>query len=234
MWSVPPRLVQALVLSAISWTTSCSLERPLTVDLASQLKGRRLARTERLTPPFDSGKPKVHLGLIGALVDSSIEAESDAAKAFEESSLLDPAQTISRQLSRDVEHRYGLGHASRPVQFDSDDVTQIAVLDSSADLVLDIWTNSWNLEPLREDLSKRYLQYSANLRLIDARAVHGIDGKRGLVIAEGTCESSPAVPSSAATRNQMLADGARRLRDEVEQAQQVCIHDFRTQLLQPH
>jgi hypothetical protein len=233
MLSVSRLLVQRVVRCALVWcVTSCALQRPLSADIASQLNGRKLSRTERRTPSFSSAKPRPALGLIGALVASESTSESEAAKAFDEDGLVDPAQAISRQLSQDLEFHYGLRHAPRRLWCESDDVTTIAAADSSADLVIDVWTNDWGLVPLREDLSKFHLHYAANLRLIDARSVHGIDGKKGLVIAEGTCERSPEEPSSAATRNELLADGARRLHAELEQAVQVCIHDFRSQLLQ--
>jgi hypothetical protein len=230
--SISRLLVQIVVLGGlVSYTLGCSLQRPLSTDQTSQLKGRTLARTERRRPPFFSAKPVQPLGLIGALVAAAYPSESDAAKAFDENGLVDPARAISRQLSRDLEQHLGLRHAPRRISFDSDDVTTIAVAAPDADLVIDIWTDDWSLVQLREDLSKFHLHYAASLRLIDARAVHGIDGKKGLVIAEGTCERSPEAPSSSATRNEMLADDARLLHAELEQAVQACIQDFRSQLL---
>jgi len=127
------------------------------------------------------------LGLIDALVAGAYAPESDAAKAFDENGLVDPARTISRQLSQDLEQHFGLRHGSRRISFDSDDVTTIAVAAPDADLVIDIWTDAWSLEQIREDLTKFHLHYAASLRLIDARAVRAIDGKKGLVIAEGSC-----------------------------------------------
>ncbi|HEX2672487.1 MAG TPA: hypothetical protein VHM25_16510, partial [Polyangiaceae bacterium] len=76
--------------------------------------------------------------------------------------------------------------------------------------------------------------YRAYMRLIDARTVHAIDGKTGAVIAEGTCERAPDDLSGAATREQWLADGGRRLKDELKQAERTCIHEFRSQLLPAH
>ena len=169
-------------------------------------------------------------GALGALLASALSPPS--VQDFDESSLVDPAQAISRQLSRDLERRYGLRHASQPVPFDADDVTKVTALAPSADLLIDIWTDGWSLVALRDDVSKFHVHYAANMRLIDARAVHAIDGKTGLVLAEGTCERAPDEPSSATTRDQLLADGARRLKAELEQAAKTCIHEFRSQLLQ--
>jgi hypothetical protein len=167
-------------------------------------------------------------GTLGVLV--AVAAESDAQPS-DGAGLVDPAQAISRQLSLDLEHHYGLRHAKRPILFDSDDETTIRAADPSADVVIDIWTERWSLVELSEDLSKLHLHYAANMRLIDARTVHALDGKTGLVIAEGTCERSPEGAATAATRDQLLADGARRLKAELAQAVQGCIHDFRSQLL---
>ena len=242
MGSFSFRSVQSLVLCAlVCCTMGCSLQRPLSADTASQFNGRRLARTERHAQLFSSGKPTFPpggvLGAVGGAVGGLVAAAmaSDAAAPdFDESSVVDPAPAIARQLCHDLEQHYGLRDAARPVPFDSDDVTQITGVDPSADMVLDIWTDDFSLVPLREDLSKFHLHYVANLRLIDARAVHAIDGKAGLVIAEGTCEESLEAPSSSATRSELLTDGARRLKAELKQAVQLCIRDFRSLLLHSH
>jgi hypothetical protein len=153
---------------------------------------------------------------------------------FDANSFVDPALALSRRLSRDLERHYGLRHAPQTISFDSDDVTKVTTAAPSADVIIDIWTDGWGLAQLREDLTKFQVHYRAYMRLIDARTVHAIDGKTGAVIAEGTCERAPDDLSGAATREQWLADGGRRLKDELKQAERTCIHEFRSQLLPAH
>ena len=171
-------------------------------------------------------------GAIGGLLVASMANPN--AQVFDENSVVDPALAISRRLSRDLERHYGLRHAPQAIPFDSDDVTKVTAAAPSADVVIDIWTNDWSLVQLHEDLTKFQVHYSASMRLIDARAVHAIDGKTGVVIAEGTCERAPDDLASAATRDQWLADGASRLKAELKQAVQTCVHDFRVRLLPLH
>ena len=235
MGSLWRRSVELIALCALaSCSGAYSLQRPLDPDSAKQLSGRWLARTERRSADFSSSKPMAHPlaamgGLLGVLIDSGLD--SGDVEGFDENRVVDPARAISRQLRHDLERHYGLRHARRAVPFDADDATKLAALDPSADVVIDVWTEDLSLLALREDTSKFHLHYVAGLRLIDARAPHPIDGKTGLVIAEGTCERAPDDPASAATREQLLADGARRLKSELEQATQTCIRDFRARLL---
>jgi hypothetical protein len=238
MSHVSRRSVAALALCGLSCASGCSLQSPLGTDTASQLNGRWLSRTERRGPPFSSAQPMAVPG--GAMVGGALGGLVAAAmlqptgQVFDQNSVVDPALAISRRLSRDLERHYGLRHAQRLIPFDSDDVTKVTAAAPSADVVIDIWTDDWSLVQHHEDLSKFHLHYSASMRLIDARAVHAIDGKTGAVIAEGTCERAPDEPSSAATRDQFLADGARRLKAELKQAEQACVHDFRARLLPAH
>jgi len=219
----------------------CSLQQPLSAEAASQLNGRWLSQTERRTPSFVSAKPMGYpmaaagaaAGLTGAFTAAAFQSDA-GAQVLAENHIPDPARAIARQLSARLEQHFGLHHASRPIWTDSDDATKLAAAEPTADLVIDVWTESWSLSPTGEDLSKLHVQYAANMRLIDARVVHTIDGKRGLAIAEGTCERSPEEPASALTREQLLADGARLLKAELEQAVRECVRTFRTQLLQDH
>jgi len=107
---------------------------------------------------------------------------------------------------------------------------EIAAAHPSADLVLDVRTG-WDLEPLPRDSSKYRFTYLAHLRLSDAKIVHLIDGKKGAVIADGTCSRLSEETTSAPSYDELLANGAQRLKDEIGGAARFCAEEFRAKVL---
>ena len=75
---------------------------------------------------------------------------------------------------------------------------------------------------------KYRVRYTAYIRLIDAKFVHLIDEKKGIVIAHGTCSYIQEETPNAPTYDQLLADGAQRLKDELEVAARFCLDEFRS------
>jgi hypothetical protein len=229
---------QALVFSVLLLSTAgCAVQRPLNPDTATSLKGRALTRTARHSPIF---KPavKVPTNLFSFVYRRTpfyAAKTSDAGdQVLRANEIDDPAQAISRQLSQDLEQRYGLRRTPRAIVFNEDDASKLSVAYPSADVVIDVWTQDWGLIPLHDDPSRYHLSYVANFRLIDAKSVRPINGKSGLVLAEGTCSRLPEAPSSCASAEQFMADGARRLKDELALATRACLEEFSTRLLGQH
>jgi hypothetical protein len=179
---------------------ACAVQQhPLTATAAASLKGRRVAMTARPPTPFFVTEPnKNHFnpyGLVGGLAIAA--AMSDAgARIFRENGIADPAPYMAQQLSDDLRRRYGLKLEQQALYITDDDPKQITAAHPAADLLLDVWINSLSLEPFSHNPSKYRVRYTAYLRLIDAKIVHLIDGKKGLVIAHGTCSRIPEETSS--------------------------------------
>jgi hypothetical protein len=114
----------------------------------------------------------------------------------------------------------------------ADDPTAIFAAAPSADLVLDVWTDSWGVKSLESGEESKYrATYQVEVRIIDAKAVRPIDGKAGVVLAEASCsdpgEDTPHAPNYA----QFLDDGARLLKKDLDAATQFCVADFRSRIL---
>jgi len=73
--------------------------------------------------------------------------------------------------------------------------------------------------------------YGADLRLIDARGRRPIDGKSGVVIAEGSCGYETPETTKKLTWHQMLTDGARLTKDELARAEQFCVGELEHKVL---
>lgn len=85
--------------------------------------------------------------------------------------------------------------------------------------------------PVGQDSSKYGVTYVAALRLIDARMERLIDGKKGVVIADGSCRRVPEKSSSALGYQDFLANRAERLKNELEGAAHSCTDEFRAKVL---
>lgn len=223
----------ALSLVATLALSACAGEQlPLTPSVAASLRGRQIATTSRSLTPFfviEPGKSYNGSGLLQLAYWSDV-----GARILRENGIADATPNTRRQLRDDLQHRYDLKIARQPLYVSAnDDVTQIAALDPEADLLLDVWIDAQSLQPftLTHDPSKYQVRYTLNLRLIDAKIVHPVDGKKGAVIARGRCNFAPDETPSAPTYDEMLANGARRLKHELELAAQTCTQQLRSTIL---
>ena len=157
---------------------------------------------------------------------------SDAgARVFRDNAIADPAPYMAQQLGDDLRRRFGVQLEQQAVYVSDDDPKLITAVHPAADLLLDVWLDSLSLEPLPQDPSKYRVRYTAYLRLIDAKFVHVIDGKKGLVIGHGMCRRIPEDAAHAPSYDDFLANGAQRLKHELEIAALSCVEEFRTKVL---
>ena len=223
-----------VVVAAFNLSACAGQQHPLTATAAASLKGRHMATTARRPTPFFVTKPGTNHynsgGAVGALVIAA--AMSDAgARVFRDNAIADPAPYMAQQLGDDLRRRFGLQLEPRTVYVSDDDPAQITAAYPAADLLLDVWIDTVSLDPLPQAPSKYRVSYTAYLRLIDAKFVHVIDGKRGLVIGHGTCRRSPAEAANAPSYDEFLANGAQRLKQELDAAALSCVEEFRTKVL---
>jgi hypothetical protein len=225
-----------ILIVAINGAACAVHQHPLTAATAASLQGRRVVTTARPPTPFfvtEAGKDYFNpYGLLGAMAVAG--SMSDAgARIFRENGIADPAPNMEQQLSDDLRRRYGLKLERQAIYITDEDPKAVTAAHPEADLVLDVWINNLSLEPFTQGSLKYRLLYSAQVRLIDAKIVHPIDGKEGLVIARGTCSRKPAETSSTPTYNDFLANGAQRLIREIDVATQFCAEEFISTVLGP-
>lgn len=229
---------------AMALCTCAATQHPLTTATAANLKGRRLKITVRPQTPLIVNPPRpsavvavptvLAVGVIGARLVGTSPGPGDAdqgASIIRQNGLVDPAAFMAQELGDDFGRRYGLTLERQTIYIDDDDVTRIALADPSADVVLDVWINSLRLGQLSQSETGYGLSYGAYLRIIDAKVVHPIDGKRGIVLARGSCSRAPDQRLGAPTYDDFLADGAQRLKYEIDLAVQFCIDQFRAAVL---
>ena len=223
-----------LAAAVISVAACAGLQSQLTAEAAANLKDHRLATAVRRTPPLTGSIPNLSAPALGGLTGglTAASAVSDAGERMvRENEIADPAFTIARELGNTLLRRYGLRPSPVVLAAVDDDPTRISAVDPTADLVLDVWTDAWGLEPFDFNDPRYKVGYRVNLRLIDAKVVRPIDGKSGAVIAEGTCTHLSEDTPRAPTYDQLLADHADRLKNELAAAARFCVKDFRSKIL---
>ena len=209
---------------------SCALQSPLTTEAAAKLNGRRLTTVVRRSTPFLVSKAHMAPDLASP-IGGVIAASDIGERLVRENAIADPAFTIARELDDELRRRYGLRQSPTLLAAVDDDPTRIGSLDAASDLVLDVWTDHWEMGRFDNDDPGYVVTYQVNLRLIDAKVVRAIDGKSGAVIAEGTCVRNSEEAPGRPTRDGLLADHARRLKDELDAATRFCINDLSVKIL---
>jgi hypothetical protein len=210
---------------------ACALQRGLTADTAASLKHRQLTTTVRRAPALYvvvAGMPP--LGLAAA-IGTSIARSEAGLRLVRENEIQDPAFKIAEELGERLRRVYDVRASTPVLGFVDDDPTKISQATPAADLVLDVWTDNWSMEPFTSDDPQYRVRYLVNIRLIDAKGAPTVDGRSGVVLAEGTCRCVSEDESLAATYDELVADHARRLKNELETAVEVCVEDFSSRVL---
>lgn len=111
--------------------------------------------------------------------------------------LRDPSTTVATELKQALMTGHGMVETT-----------------GTPDLVLDVDTVNWDFRPFRGNAHRMYVVYSGRARLTDTRL--------GRVVAEGVCRSVQEPDGNAATVDTLLANGARVLREELQDAGRDC------------
>lgn len=171
-----------------------SAARPLDTVPANALRNRSLAIRTGSTPSFYADTPgRRTFGILGVIV-----MMREGNNLVEEHGLEDPAGQLSEDLLTALASRNAMRTSSR----------------DAADLLLDVKTINWDFRPYRNDPDNLFVVYSARIRLIDQRT--------NTVLASGKCRSRRDREGDSATLEQLLADGATRLQQELREAAHEC------------
>lgn len=212
------RMWLIVVVGAI--VVGCASTIPLTPDAAKALTNREVTVARYEQPSFwPMSREKLALGLMH---HSFLIIAGDELVA--QNKIDDPAKYIGQQLSQDLAARYGTTVASNPVKLADDDVEAIAKNHPTVDLVLEVRTTFWGFMYYTADTDRHRVNYAAHLRLVDV--------KGGRIIAEGSCSHRTEEAPSAPTYDELVANSAERLKEELRGAADFCVGEFKTKVFQ--
>lgn len=141
-----------------------------------------------------------------------------------ENDLEDPAVYIGSTLVAELSQKYKLTPIENSeVVVTDESPKKMAMQFMTSRFLLDVRTIDWGLmnHPVKWGLYG--LNYSAKFRIIDTTSAK--------VIAESYCEKQAFTTRPDFTREELLANRAQRLKDELRAAAEFCIEEFRTKAL---
>ena len=213
------RLVSLFSLFALALLAGCvSVEHiPLAPGAAEALRGREAALVSRDRPDF--GAMTAARVAIGGLIGAAVMMEA-GNRVVADNNVQDPAHAIAQAIAAELKEAHQLRVAPGTISVDTDDAAKIAKENPAGDLLLDVRTINWGYSYFPTSWNRYRVFYSARLRLIDL--------KRAQVLAEGFCSRMPEETPTAPTGDELLANGAAVLKNELNTAAGFCIEHFRT------
>lgn len=212
---------KTLVVACLVLLCGCVTVQEIPMDAATseRVKGRALAVSKRDMPDFAAFTAAAPVfGLIGALASVGVGNEIVRSNGIE-----DPADHIAMTLGADLVAKYGVRVSANPMPVGTDDLAQFSKATPDADLLLDVRTFLWAFNYFPTTWNRYRVLYTARLRLIDIKA--------GRVLAEGKCTRIPEETPAAPSYDELLANGATRLKVELRIAADYCVNEFRPRLL---
>ncbi|MBA3477163.1 MAG: hypothetical protein H0T52_02005 [Lautropia sp.] len=199
-------LLAAALLGGCAITTTAD-EQASTEVPSAEVPEKRLASVPRnllthrtvavrtgSTPSFYADTPgRRNFGILGV-----IAMMREGNRLVEDYRLEDPAGELSEELVATLATRNSMRTSTR----------------DQADLLLDIKTINWDFRAYRNDPNHLFVVYAARVSLVNQRD--------GTVLASGKCRSRRDSEGDSATLEQLLANGAKRLHDELHEAAQEC------------
>ncbi len=193
---------------------------PIQQERMANLKGSTITVTTREKPSFGATTAgKASFGLLGAAAMISAGNEIVKKNAVE-----DPAGSIARELANSFASANAMTVVpTEGVLAKGTNPAELARQYSGADLLLDVQTVNWGFAYFPTDWNNYRVIYSAKARLIDT--------KTRKVLAEGFCSRVPEKTDDAPSHEELLANQAARLKQELEAAADHCISEFRAKVL---
>lgn len=215
----------ALVVSLSSCVTQKTT--PLSQADAAKLKGASLAAADRDPPPFTAmTASKAALGAFGIIGAAAGAAAmtSSGEKIVKENGVQDPADQISRELAQALASSRGVKVAtSTGSKVTSDKVKDVAAAYPGSDYILDVRTFNWASVYFPTSWGHYRVVYHVRMRLIET--------KTGRIVAEGFHSRIPEKTSTSPTLDQLLANRAALLKNELQLATTESIAHFKRSVL---
>jgi hypothetical protein len=176
---------------------------PLQPGRMASMEGKTLAVAKHEKPSFTAMTAgKALFGMIGAV---AMIAKGNSI--VQENNVVDPAGYIAKELAGDLATAHSM---------------TVAPAEGGADFLLDVKTVNWSFVYFATAPTRYRVIYSTKLKLTDTRS--------GKVLAEGFCARIPKKSDGAPGYEELLADQAARLKQELTAGADQCIGEFRTKV----
>jgi hypothetical protein len=189
-------------------------------DRTQEWRGKTVLLTTRPRPDFvamTAGKAAFALIGVAAMI-------SAGDSIVEKNGIEDPAPILGENLLSDAEARYGVVAAvPAHVAINTTDVAAMAHAAHGADLLLDVQSMGGQFRYFPTDWSHYAVDSGFKVRLIDVRSA--------ALIAEGFCHQTTQKDPSPPTKDELLADGAARLKSILTTQREACLQQLKKDVL---
>lgn len=207
-------VVPACFLALLTGCASIPATRSLDAASLTAVHGQTVAVTTRPRPGFVVLKPAN--AMFGALGGLAAGEEGDRIAAA--NGLTNPADAIAQTLAMALHDTQGTQSAAS-IAVATNDVAGIAAqAKGKARFVVDVETRMWHVAYFPTDWTHYQVPYLAVARLIDADTAG--------VVAEGSCKVAPETNAGAPTYDELLANGAARLKATLAASAATCAAQF--------
>jgi hypothetical protein len=214
-------LSRSKVLSLAITLSGCAASQKVAIDdkTAAALNGQTITHTARGMPTFELQTAQNGSNMLNRIV----EGNNVVAK----NSIPDPTVAVAMGLVEAMRDAKGAQPATSPVALAGDDAAaRIAALaNGTARFVIDVKTVQWRAEwstPFAWTSGYR-LVYTAGARLVDVQTK--------AVVAEGFCKHIPEAGANDPKSDELLANGAERLKQELGKAVADCLGQLKVDML---
>lgn len=212
------------MVAAAAMLSGCVSTKVSPLKETASLQGAKIRLIERKKPGFFAGTAGT--GAIGGLVGAAV-AITAGDKLVKENAVEDPAIYIGNELAKTFAGANGM--SIMPANGSIATKTAYKELTKQyrdADLLLDVQTDEWSFMYFPSHWGRYRVIYSAHVRLIDV--------KKSKLLAEGSCRRAPEYSDTATpTYDELLADQAARLKQELVLGRDQCLGEFRDKVLLP-
>lgn len=208
--------VPACSVVLLAGCASAPAPRPLDGAGLTAVRYQTVTVTTRKMPDFSAMAPgNAMFGLIGGLTAISAGNKIVAANA-----VADPADAIAHELASALHDVHGSQAGAGPVAVDTTDAARIAAqAKGKARFVIDVETRMWHMTYFPTDWTHYQVPYMAIARLIDVDTAG--------ILAESTCKLIPETNAGAPTYDELLANGAARLKASLAASGATCAAQFK-------
>ncbi len=161
---------------------------------------------------------KAMFAMLGAI--AMISAGNEIVR---ENDIEDPAAYIGAELAKKIAQDREMDVANVMAPSEDDSIEYLTAAHANYDYVLDVRTTNWSFGYFPTDWNSYRVIYGAKLRMIDVKSQE--------VVAEASCSRIPEQSAVSPSYDQLLNDGAARLKSELQTAAEYCVEELKTKLL---
>lgn len=212
-------IIAGLLMTLLSGCVSTK-NIPMDTSATNDIAGKSITTSKRKMPDFAAMTAgKAMFAMVGAA--AMISAGNGIIR---DNNVEDPADYISHALAADLSEKHQLTVVDNAGQIVADEAPdKLASQYAAAQYLLDVRTINWSFAYFPTDWNSYRVMYSAKLRLIDTG--------NGNVVAESFCPYMPDKTAAAPSYEQLLANQAQRLKDELRLAAEHCLAEFKSKAL---